>query len=177
MAARQLGQELAQRNIGLVYGGASVGTMGELARSVLGSGGDVTGVIPRRLFAAEVAFTELADLRVVETMHERKAQMIQLADGFIALPGGMGTLEEFFEAVTWAQLGLHAKPCGLLDVRGYYEHLMAFLDRAERDRFIGPGTRSLVLYSQHPGALLEMMQRYVPPRINKAAWARGLDER
>jgi uncharacterized protein (TIGR00730 family) len=150
--------------------------MGELAKSVLDSGGDVTGIIPRQLARAEVAFTELSDLRIVESMHARKAEMSQISDGFIALPGGMGTLEEFFEAVAWAQLGIHAKPCGLLDVRGYFEHLLAFLDRATADRFIGPATRSLVLVGRQPGELLDRMESYAPPRIDKAAWARGLGE-
>ena len=174
--ARQLGEVLASRDIGLVYDGARVGTMGELARSVLSCGGRVTGVIPRDLAKARVAFTELADLRIVATMHERKATMIDLADGFIALPGGLGTLEEFLEVVTWAQLGLHAKPCALLDELGYFDSLLTFLDRAVEERFISQPTRSLVLVHGQPETLLDQMERYEPPLIDKAAWARELSD-
>lgn len=174
-AAQRLGQELARRRIGLVYGGASVGTMGVLARSVLAYNGQVTGIIPRDLVKAEVAFTALCDLRVVDSMHERKAAMIDLADGFIALPGGLGTLEEFFEVVTWAQLGMHSKPCALLDVRGYFGLLLEFLDWAVEEEFVGPTTRSLVLVGRQPEALLDRMASYQAPHIDKAAWARGLN--
>jgi uncharacterized protein (TIGR00730 family) len=126
-AARGLGVALVSRGLGLVYGGGGVGLMGELANSVLAAGGEVVGVIPRSLYEKEVAHTGVTDLRVVGSMHERKALMADLADAFIALPGGVGTLEELFEVVTWAQLGFHGKPCGVLDVRGYFEHLILVL--------------------------------------------------
>jgi uncharacterized protein (TIGR00730 family) len=173
-AARSLGRELARRHIGLVYGGASVGMMGELARVALREGGQVTGVIPRELEQAEVALRELSDLRVVQSMHERKALMAGLADGFVALPGGFGTLEEFFEVVTWAQLGIHSKPCALLDVRGYFRTLLDFLDLAMAEQFIGAPTRSLVLVDRAARNLLDRMEAYRPPSIDKAARAREL---
>ena len=135
-AAAALGRLLAGRGIRVVYGGAHVGTMGALADAVLAAGGEITGVIPAQLVAAEVAHPGLADLRVVGSMHERKATMASLADGFIALPGGIGTLEEFAEVVTWSQLGLHAKPTGLLNVLGYYDDLLRFLDHAVAERFL-----------------------------------------
>ena len=135
-AARELGRSLAERGIGLVYGGAHVGLMGVLADSALESGGEVVGVIPQALVEREIAHPGVSDLRVVGTMHERKALMADLADGFIALPGGTGTLDELFEVYTWTQLGLHSKPLGLLDVRGYYAQLAAFLDHAVQERFL-----------------------------------------
>ncbi|MEN4099329.1 MAG: TIGR00730 family Rossman fold protein, partial [Anaerolineaceae bacterium] len=135
-AAAALGQALARRGLGLVYGGGRLGLMGAIARAALAAGGEVTGVIPRGLVEREVGFTELNDLRVVESMHERKALMIELSDGFIALPGGLGTIEEFFEALTWGQLGLHQKPCGLLNVSGYFDHLVAFLDNVRAEQFV-----------------------------------------
>ena len=132
-AAKQLGYTLASKNIGLVYGGAKVGMMGRIAEAVLEKKGEVIGVIPKGLVEKEVSFTGLADLRVVDSMHERKAIMADLSDGFIALPGGLGTLEEFFEVATWAQLGIHPKPCGLLNVRQYYNQLMDFLDHTVKE--------------------------------------------
>ena len=167
MAARQLGEALAAKGIGLVYGGANVGLMGELAHSVLDAGGEVIGVIPKSLVEKEVAFTGLADLRVTESMHERKALMADLADGFIAIPGGLGTLEEFFEVLTWAQLGIHAKPCGLLNVEGYFEKLLVFLDFAVAERFVKDMHRSMLIVEQRPAQLLERFESYVPRVFDK----------
>ncbi len=172
--ARELGQELTKRNLGLVYGGAKVGLMGEVAIAVRDAGGEVIGVIPRELVDKEVAFRELPDLRIVGSMHERKALMAELADGFIALPGGLGTLEEFFEVLTWAQLGMHTKPCGLLDVRQYYEHLMTFLDRVAGEQFIEPEHRDMVLIDSSPGVLLDRFAAYRAPTVDKARWALNL---
>jgi uncharacterized protein (TIGR00730 family) len=135
-AARDLGRLLAARGIGLVYGGSGIGTMRELAAAALDAGGEVVGVIPRLLVEREVAYRDLPDLRVVDSLHERKAMMADLGDAFIALPGGLGTLDEFFEVVSWAQLGLHQKPCGLLNVCGYYDRLIDFLDHAVRQQFV-----------------------------------------
>ena len=153
-AARELGQALVRRHVGLVYGGARVGLMGALADAVLAAHGDVTGVIPESLVAKEIAHQGLSDLRVVPSMHERKAVMADLADGFIALPGGWGTLEEFFEVLTWAQLGLHRKPCGLLNVCGFFDRLLSFIDHSVDQRFVRRENQSLVLVSHSPDALL-----------------------
>jgi hypothetical protein len=160
--AAALGRLLAARGIRVVYGGAHVGTMGALADAVLAAGGEITGVIPAQLAEAEVAHPGLADLRVVGSMHERKATMAALADGFIALPGGMGTLEEFAEVVTWSQLGLHAKPTGLLNLLGYYDDLLRFLDHAVAERFLRPGHREMTLAGASPEALLAAMAQWRP---------------
>jgi uncharacterized protein (TIGR00730 family) len=175
-AARQLGRTLASKGIGLVYGGAKVGTMGQLASAALEAGGEVIGVIPEQLVKKEVAFTGLADLQVVGSMHERKARMVALADGFIALPGGLGTFEEFFEALTWAQLGIHHKPCGFLNVCGYYDKLIAFLDHAIEQQFVKSEYRAMVLVDEDPERLLEKFAAYQPPKIDKAAWILQLNE-
>ncbi len=167
-AARELGETLVARRIGLVYGGGRVGLMGELARAVLDKGGRVTGVIPQQLADRELAFTDVPDLRVVDSMHARKALMAELADGFIALPGGLGTVEELLEVLTWAQLGIHGKPCGLIDVGGYYRPLAAFLDHAVDERFIGPEDRSMLMVESDPGRLLERFEEYRPPALDKA---------
>jgi uncharacterized protein (TIGR00730 family) len=169
-AAQDLARALVRRELGLVYGGGHVGLMGILARAVLEEGGRVIGVIPRGLVDRELAFTGLADLRVVGTMHERKALMAELAEGFVALPGGLGTIEEFFEALTWGQLGMHHKPCGLLDVGGYYSRLMSFLDHTVDEGFVRPEHRAMVLLNQDPEALLEGLAAYHPPQIDKARW-------
>ncbi len=160
LGARRLAQVLVQRGIGLVYGGSSVGIMGELARATVAAGGDVIGVIPRLLVEREVAFTGLRDLRVVESMQERKALMAELADAFIALPGGIGTLDEFFEMVSWTQLGLQRKPCGLLNVSGYYDKLIEFLDYAMAEGFIRPEFRPIIQVDETPEGLLD---RLAPP--------------
>jgi uncharacterized protein (TIGR00730 family) len=175
-AARLLGKTLAEKQYTLVYGGASVGLMGQVARSCLDAGGEVIGVITRRLMNMEVAYTRLNDLQVVETMHERKARMAELADGFIALPGGLGTIEEFFEVVTWSQLGMHQKPCGLLNTGHYYDRLLDFLDTAVSEQFIGDIHRSMVLVDENPQNLLAKFESYEAPKVDKGAWARHLME-
>ena len=175
-AARELGSRLAQANLTLVYGGGRVGMMGQLAQAAVEAGGQVIGVIPRRMVQLNVAFTELSDLRVVDSMHARKALMAELADGFIALPGGLGTLEEFFEVLTWAQLGMHTKPCGLLTVRGYYDRLLEFLEVAVAEQFISPAQRSLWLVADDVDSLLALFGRYQPTPLDKAAWALGLSQ-
>jgi uncharacterized protein (TIGR00730 family) len=167
-AARELGLALVARKIQLVYGGGRVGLMGELARTVLDAGGGVTGVIPQQLVDRELAFAELEDLRIVASMHERKALMAQLADGFIALPGGLGTVEEFFEVLTWAQLGIHRKPCGLIDVDGYYRPLAAFVDHAVQEEFVGSEERAMLLVDSVPERLLQRFEEYRPPALDKA---------
>ena len=166
-AAQELGRALAQRHVGLIYGGARVGLMGALADAVLAAHGHVTGVIPQALVAKEVAHDGLSDLRVVGSMHERKGMMTDLADGFIALPGGWGTLEEFFEVLTWAQLGLHEKPCGLLNVRGFFDGLLSFIEHSIDERFVRRENRRMVIVSNTPGGLLELFDEYVPPVVEK----------
>jgi uncharacterized protein (TIGR00730 family) len=170
-AARGFGRALVGRDIELVYGGGRVGMMGEIAATVLEAGGKVIGVIPEGLVDKEVAFTELPDLRVVPSMHERKALMVELSDGFVALPGGLGTFEEFLEVLTWAQLGLHQKPCGLLNVCGYFAKLMEFLDHAVNEQFIEAEHRSMLLIDDSPDTLLTKFEAYQPSRVDKAAWA------
>ena len=165
--ARALARLLAQRGIGVVYGGSSVGLMAVVAESVLDELGDIIGVIPRMLVDREVAHTSLNDLRIVDSMHERKALMAELSDGFIALPGGIGTLEEFFEIWTWAQLGVHQKPCGLLNVAGYFDPLLAFLDRAVEEKFVRDVHRSMVIVDSDPAALLAKFESYEAPRVVK----------
>lgn len=166
-AAQALGAELARRGITLVFGGSGVGLMRVLADAVLGAGGTVTGVIPQCLVERDVAHPGLSEQCVVATMHERKARMMELADGFIALPGGLGTLEEFFEVLTWAQLGLHEKPCGLLDVDGYYRELSAFLDKAADVGFVKRVHRELAITERDPATLLDRLERFVPPWVSK----------
>ena len=170
-AARGLGQVLARRDITLVYGDGRVGVMGEIAEAVLEAGGEVIGVIPKGLVDKEVAFTELSDLQVVSSMHERKALMVELSDGFVALPGGLGTFEEFLEVLTWAQLNIHLKPCGLLNVCGYFAKLVELLDHAVGEQFIEPEHRSMLLIDESPGSLLTKFEAYQPPKVDKAAWA------
>ena len=160
-AARQLGSELVRRGYGLVYGGGNVGLMNVIANTMLGLQGHVTGVIPSSLVSKEVAHRGLSDLRVVNSMHERKALMAELSDGFIAMSGGIGTMEEFFEVLSWAQLGLHDKPCGLLNVSGYYDQLIQFLDHAVSEEFIKPKDRDLMIVEDHPGKLLDRFERLI----------------
>ena len=164
-AARTLGARLAEEGVGLVYGGASVGLMGVLADTVLAGGGEVLGVLPHGLAAREVAHPGLTELFLVGSMHERKALMADLADGFAALPGGLGTLEEIAEALTWAQLGIHVKPCGLLNVGGYFDGLVAFLDHATGEGLVHPEHRALVLVEATPEALLAGFRAYRPPEM------------
>ena len=162
-AAEQLGTLLAQEKIELVYGGGMVGLMGIVADAALKHGGHVIGVIPEKLVIKEVVHEKLPDLRVVKNMHERKALMAELSDGFIALPGGYGTFEEFFEVLAWSQLGWHRKPFGLLNIAGYYNHLMAFLDQAQGEGFIRPQHRELVLVESSAEKILERMKNFKPP--------------
>ncbi|WP_244593190.1 TIGR00730 family Rossman fold protein [Rhodoblastus acidophilus] len=166
-AAERLGHALAEAGIGLVYGGASVGLMGIIADAVQSRGGEVIGVIPRALVEKEVAHKTLADLRVVETMHQRKALMAELSDGFIALPGGLGTLEELFEVWTWAQLGYHGKPCALLDVGGFYQSLTAFLDHVVAEAFLKPIHRDMLIVEREPTQLLAALRAYRAPQATK----------
>jgi len=166
-AARELGHALVRHDVSLVYGGARVGLAGALADAVLAARGHVTGVIPAALVAKEAAHEGLPDLRVVSSMHDRKAMMADLADGFIALPGGWGTLEEFFEVLTWAQLGLHRKPCGLLNVRGFFDGLLSFIDHSIDERFVRREHRSMVIVSRSPDSLLERFDQYVPLVVPK----------
>lgn len=162
-AASELGLELAERGIGLVYGGARLGLMGKVADAALSLGGEVVGVIPKALVTEEVIHTGLTDLRIVDSMHARKAEMERLSDGFIALPGGIGTLEEFVEALTWAQLRLHFKPCGLLNVNGYYEQLVRFLDHTVEQGFLKPKHRSKLLIADTPARMLDALARFSTP--------------
>ena len=158
-AAEMLARELAARRIGLVFGGGRVGLMGVLADTMLAAGGHVIGVIPHSLVAREVAHERLPDLRVVSSMHERKAMMAELSDAFIAMPGGFGTFEEFCEVVTWTQLGLHRKRCGLLNVRGFYDPLLALFDRAVVEGFLNPQNRAIVSAHTDVAALLQELSR------------------
>jgi uncharacterized protein (TIGR00730 family) len=165
--ARTLGRTLAERGITLVYGGGHVGLMGVVADAALGAGGEVVGVMPKALVEREIGHTGLTKLHVVRSMHERKAMMSELSEGFVALPGGNGTLEEFFEVLTWAQLGEHDKPCGLLNVAGYYDPLLAVFDRIVDRAFLREEHRKLVLVEEDLAALLERFEAYEPPNTVK----------
>jgi len=156
-AARVLAREMLARRIGLVYGGAAVGLMGVMADTILEGGGEAIGVIPRVLIAREIAHLDLTELRMVESMHERKALMGELGDAFVALPGGAGTLDELFEAWTWAQLGLHRKPCGILDVDGYYAPLLAAIDHSVREGFIKREHREMLVVARESDELLDLL--------------------
>ncbi|BAU28580.1 hypothetical protein DFP93_105188 [Aneurinibacillus soli] len=160
-----LGKELAKQGITLVYGGASVGIMGTLADTVLESGGQVIGVIPTLLEEREISHRNLTELIVVNSMHERKHKMVDLADGFIALPGGPGTLEEFFEVFTWAQLGLHQKPCGILNINHYYDLIISFFDHMNEQQFLQDKYRSMALVDSNPERLLEKFKAYTSPTV------------
>lgn len=162
-----MGGTVARRGLRLVYGGGRVGLMGAVADAALAAGGEVVGVIPDALVRKEIAHAGLTELHVVGTMHERKALMADLAGGFVALPGGYGTLEEFFEILTWAQLGIHGKPCGLLDVDGFFDPLVVLLDHAVAQGFVHPNHRSFVLQAEEPASLLDAMARYTPPATAK----------
>jgi uncharacterized protein (TIGR00730 family) len=164
-AAEELAALLVGNGIGVVYGGGGVGLMGRLADAVLARGGEITGVIPDALVDREIGHPGVRDMRTVGSMHERKALMAELSDAFVALPGGIGTLEELVEVFTWSQLGLHRKPCGLLDVEGYYEELAAFLDHAVRERFLREEHRSTLIVEREPAALLERLRAYEPEAI------------
>jgi uncharacterized protein (TIGR00730 family) len=173
-AARALGRALVERKIGLVFGGGRIGMMGVLAETVLAGGGEAIGVIPKHLEEKGLALTSVTALHVVENMHVRKAMMAELSDAFIAMPGGYGTAEEFFEALTWAQLSLHLKPCALLNTTGYFDHLIRFVDHAVREGFIHPTHRELMLVDNSPEALLDRLTAYEPPSVDKVAWATRL---
>jgi uncharacterized protein (TIGR00730 family) len=164
-AAAQVGRLLAGEGIGLVYGGGQVGLMGVLADAVLAEGGEIVGVIPQALVDREIGHPGVADMRVVGSMHERKALMADLADAFVALPGGLGTLEELFEVYTWAQLGLHRKPCGLLDVEDYYAGIADFLTHAVEERFLPEQHRAMLIVEQEPRELLERIRAWEPSTI------------
>lgn len=161
-AAGALGRELARRGTRVVYGGASVGLMGAVADAALAAGGEVVGVIPQHLVDREVAHHGLTELHVTGSMHERKALMADLAEGFVALPGGLGTLEELAEILTWSQLGLQSKPCGLLDVEEFFAPLLAFLDHTVTERFVSAEHRSLVLASSDPAGLVDLLEGWRP---------------
>ena len=156
------------------YGGGRVGLMYEIARVVHENGGEVIGVIPRGMVERELAYSDLPDLRIVASMHERKALMAELADGFIALPGGLGTIEEFFEVLTWTQLGMHHKPCGFLNTAGYFDKLLEFLNHAAAEAFIQPEHRAMVLVDGAAASLLDKFDAYVPPDADMARWALDL---
>jgi uncharacterized protein (TIGR00730 family) len=164
-AAEELAQLLAADGISVVYGGGGVGLMGKLADATLAAGGEITGVIPRPLLDREIGHPDVADMRVVGSMHERKALMAELADAFVALPGGLGTLEELFEVYTWAQLGLHRKACGLLDVEGYYAGVAGFLDHAVEERFVREEHRAMLIVESGPRAMLERLRSFEPGAV------------
>ncbi len=166
-AAVDLGRLLAQKNLRLIYGGGNIGLMGEIAQSVIQGGGSAIGVIPQFLVEKELVYDKLTEIRVVETMHERKATMAELADAFIALPGGFGTLEETVEVLTWAQLGLHEKPIGLLNIDGYYSHLNQFFDHMIAEGFLLGEYKDMLLVEDNPNALLNSLSTYKVPDIDK----------
>ena len=166
-AARALAAAIAGRGLKLVYGGGNIGLMGVLADAALAAGGQVIGVAPRRLLEKEVVHQELSELRIVDSMHERKALMAELSDAFIALPGGLGTFEETFEVLTWTQLGFHRKPCGLLNVAGFYDGLTAFLDHAVAERFLKAEHRAMILVGREPGTLIDHLTSCRLPEVGK----------
>jgi uncharacterized protein (TIGR00730 family) len=170
-ATAELGRLLVADGIGLVYGGGAVGLMGVLADSVLGAGGEAVGVIPQALVDREIGHDGLSELRVVGSMHERKALMAELSDAFVALPGGLGTLEELFEVYTWAQLGLHRKPCGLLDVERYFAGIVDFLEHAVRERFVSEEHRAMLMVDRDPRRLIDRLREFEP----KAAQPKWID--
>jgi uncharacterized protein (TIGR00730 family) len=166
-AARQLGRTMAEMNIGLVYGGARVGLMGAIADSVLAAGGEAIGVMPDFIVGKEIAHEGLTALHVVGSMNARKQMMADLSDGFIALPGGFGTLDEFFEMVTWTQLNMHTKPCGVLDIDGYYRSLMDFLEHAAAEQFIRAEHCAMILMDDDPSALIAKLESFQAPVVKK----------
>jgi uncharacterized protein (TIGR00730 family) len=166
-AARALATTLAERDIGLVYGGGRVGLMGVLADTILEAGGEAIGVMPRALIDREIGHRGLTELKIVDSMHERKALMAELSDAFVAVPGGIGTLEELIEVYTWSQLGIHHKACGVLNVRGYYDHLAAFLDHAVTQGFLRPQHRAVLSVASEPADLLDRLAAYEPPTVGK----------
>lgn len=167
IAAQQLGEIFAKENITLVYGGGNVGIMGEIANTVLQYNGKVIGVIPEDLVQREAALYEVTELKIVKSMHERKALMSELSDGFIALSGGMGTLEEFLETWTWAQLGIHSKPIGLLNVNGYYDLLLKFINNCIDNNFIHPQNLDMIVVDNNPNGLIDKMKEFKPVKVRK----------
>lgn len=165
--SRRLGSALVDHGLGLVYGGANIGLMGTLADEVLRRDGYVIGVIPKALVAKEIAHPKLTDLRVVGSMHERKATMAELSDAFIAMPGGFGTIEEFVEVLTWAQLGLHRKPCALLNVAGFFDPFLRFIDHMVKEEFVSKESSQLVLSDSDPVRLLKKIKEWQPPQTQK----------
>ena len=166
-AARNLAEVLVRHDLELVYGGAAKGIMGVIADTVLEHGGNAHGVIPKLLEEKEIAHSGLTQLHVVASMHERKSMMAELSDGFIALPGGFGTLEEIIEILTWGQLQFHDKPCGLLNVSGYFDHLLAYLDHAEQEGFLRAENRQMLLQDTDPAELIRQFERYTAPHLDK----------
>jgi uncharacterized protein (TIGR00730 family) len=166
-SARNLGATLAEQDVTLVYGGSNIGLMGEIANSMIDRNGNVIGIIPQVLVDKEVAFTHLQDLRIVNSMHERKALMAELADGFISMPGGFGTLEETIEMLTWTQLGIHEKPIGLFNIEGYFDRLCGFIDHMVLEGFLVQGFRDMLLMDHQPDGLLDKMIKFRPPQIDK----------
>ena len=164
---KRLGEVLANQNIGLVYGGANVGLMGIIADSILESGGEAIGVLPHFLASKEIAHENLTELILVKSMHERKTKMDELSDGVIALPGGFGTLEEFFEMLTWAQLGLHSKPIGILNIDGFYDDLISLVQNMVSRGFVSKINQKMILLSNEPKELIEKMQNHVAPQVGK----------
>jgi uncharacterized protein (TIGR00730 family) len=166
-AARRFGSHLAERGITLVYGGGKVGLMGVIADAALAAGGEVIGVMPQALIDREIGHPALTELKVVDSMHERKALMAELSDAFVAVPGGIGTLEELIEIYTWSQLGIHHKACGVLNVNGYYDGLAAFLDHAVTEGFLRPQHRAVLCVAEDPADLLDHLAAYTPPTVRK----------
>ncbi len=174
--AEELAKEMHRRGYGLVYGGAKVGLMGVIADEILNAGGKVTGVMPEHLVRKEVLHEGLGDLYIVKNMHERKGKISEISDAFIAMPGGYGTLDEFFEALTWLQLELHSKPCALYNINGFFDKLMEFIDRASEDMFINSIHRELIIIDDNPVRLLEKMEDFIPPKFDKAAWIKQMSD-
>ena len=166
-AARELGTYLAENELALVYGAGNVGLMGQVAQSALAGGGKVIGVIPEFLVKKEVVYREITDLRIVGSMHERKALMAELSDGFVAMPGGFGTLEETVEVLTWGQLGLHKKPIGLLNIEGYYNRLNEFFAHMVAEEFLRDAHRKMIMIDDNPADLISAMQNFSPPKVKK----------
>lgn len=160
--AQRMGAALVERGLGLVYGGGNIGLMGLIAQAVLKGGGEVIGVIPEALVDKELAYHDVTELHIVKTMHARKALMADLSDGFVALPGGFGTLEEICEMITWAQLGIHRNPCGLVNGEGFFDHLLAFFDHQVREGFVTPGNRALVIHAPDPEGVVDRMTNFAP---------------
>jgi len=165
--AEELGRAMLEMGLGLVYGGAQVGIMGQIADTIVEGRGEAIGIMPKSLAEREIFHTGLTKLEIVNSMHERKALMAEYSDGFIALPGGLGTIEEIFEVLTWAQLGFHEKPCGLLNIAGYYDHLSGFLNHTVTQGFVNTASRSMLITESDPFQMLERFKTYKAPKVNK----------